>query len=190
MSTKAALRYARAILNLAIEKSTENLLKDSMLCIAKTIQNNKSLSVVLNSPIIKSSKKKDILLSIFKDVDEISKKVFHLLSEKNRLLLLEDIAKKYIILYEHYKCINVAQVFTAVALNEELEQKIKTKIREITGKEAIIENKIDPSIIGGFIFRIGDVQYDDSIANKLKNITGKNFDTNHYNPNNSFIPKL
>jgi len=54
------------------------------------------------------------------------------------------------------------------------------KVKEITGKEATIENVINPDIIGGFILRIGDVQYDASVANKLKGLK-RQFESESFN---------
>ena len=82
--------------------------------------------------------------------------------------ILGEVAKKYTVIYDSLKGIEVAKVTTAVPLTEELNQQILKKVIEITGKKATIESIIDPDIIGGFILRIGDIQYDASIANKLE----------------------
>ena len=61
-------------------------------------------------------------------------------------------------------------VTTAVPLTDDLNAKVLAKVKELTGKEAVIENKVDESILGGFILRVGDMQYNASIANKLNNL--------------------
>jgi len=113
-------------------------------------------------------------------VEELLKEVFSskvsgltiglidLLVENKRLSILTDVAKKYTVIYDELKGIEVAKVTTAVPLTEELNNKVLAKVKEITGKEATIENIVNPDIIGGFILRIGDVQYDASITNKLQ----------------------
>ena len=52
----------------------------------------------------------------------------------------------------------------------DLETKILAKVSELTGNKVSIENKIDENIIGGFVLRVGDLQYDASIANKLNSL--------------------
>jgi F-type H+-transporting ATPase subunit delta len=47
---------------------------------------------------------------------------------------------------------------------------VLAKVKELTGKTTEIENTVDESILGGFILRVGDLQYDASIANKLNNL--------------------
>jgi len=93
-----------------------------------------------------------------------------LLVDNKRLSILNEVAKKYTILFDALKGIEVAQVTTAVPLTEALNKQVLSKVKEITGKEATIENNINPDVIGGFILRIGDVQYDASIANKLQGL--------------------
>ena len=69
------------------------------------------------------------------------------------------------------KGVKVAKVITAVALTPALEEKVLAKVKELTGSTSVTLNKeIDPAIIGGFILRVGDLQYNASIANQLGNI--------------------
>ena len=86
--------------------------------------------------------------------------LINLLIDNKRLSILEEVAKKYTILYDSLKGIEIAKVTTAIPLTDELNKQVLKKVKEITGKEATIENNVNPDIIGGFILRIGDVQYD------------------------------
>jgi F-type H+-transporting ATPase subunit delta len=62
-------------------------------------------------------------------------------------------------------------VTTAVPLSSELEGKVMDKVKELTGSEKVtLTNEIDPAIIGGFILRVGDIQYNASIANQFGNL--------------------
>ncbi|MFA5299209.1 MAG: ATP synthase F1 subunit delta, partial [Lutibacter sp.] len=92
------------------------------------------------------------------------------LIENKRLPILSEVAKKYSIIYDSLKGIEVAKVTTAIPLTEELNQQILSKVLEITGKKATIESIINPDIIGGFILRVGDIQYDASVSNKLQTL--------------------
>ena len=85
--------------------------------------------------------------------------------------MLAEVSNKYIELYNEEQGVKVAQVTTAVPLSNELEEKVLAKVKELTGSSKVsLEHKIDESIIGGFILRIGDLQYNASIANKLATI--------------------
>ena len=96
--------------------------------------------------------------------------LINILIDNKRVDLLNEVAEKYIILNEELKGKEMAFVTTAVPLTPELEKDILKKVTELTGKKVTIENKIDESIVGGFVLRVGDLQYDASIANKLSNL--------------------
>ncbi|MEZ7993421.1 MAG: ATP synthase F1 subunit delta [Flavobacteriaceae bacterium] len=179
---RPALRYAKAILNLAKETSAETEVNADMQLIAATISENLDLGVMLKSPVIKSSEKKKVLNSLFAGkIHVISLGMFNLLQENKRMSMLLSIAKQYSIIYDFLKRIQVAKVTTAVPLTEELQTKVMAKIVALTGNKASLENSVNPAILGGFILRVGDVQYDASISNHLNELR-KEFDNSHYIP--------
>ena len=167
--SRAAIRYAKAILSFALEQNKEVEVNDDMLLIASTINENEDLQMLLNSPVIKSDLKKSTLKEVFSSkISSLSVGLIDLLIDNKRLSIISEVAKKYTVLYDKLKGIEVAKVTTAVPLTKELNEQVLKKVKEITGKEATIENNVNPDIIGGFILRIGDVQYDASISNKLQ----------------------
>ena len=167
--SRAALRYAKAILSFALEQNKEVEVNQDMLLIANTIENSEDLQLLLKSPVLKSTVKKAAIKEVFiNKISNLSIGLIDLLVVNKRLTILDDVAKKYTVIFDELKGIEVAKVTTAVPLTETLNKQVLAKVKEITGKEATIENSVNPDIIGGFILRIGDVQYDASIANKLQ----------------------
>ncbi|CAL2079990.1 ATP synthase F1 subunit delta [Tenacibaculum sp. 190524A02b] len=179
---RPALRYAKAILNLAKESGKETEVNDNMKLIVDTIAGSSDLNAMLKSPVIKAADKRKVLTALFGEkVNNIVKGLFNLLEENKRMLMLEPIAKQYTVIYDYYKSMRVAKVTTAVSLTKELEDKIQAKIVELTGNSATIENIVNPDILGGFILRVGDVQYDASISNQFNELR-REFDNSHYIP--------
>lgn len=168
--SRAALRYAKATLNLAVEQKATDAIDRDMRSIVQTISDSNELKEMLASPILEGSSKKEVLLTLFKNFNEITKEAFSLLVSKKRIDLLYDVATKYIALNEDLKGENVALVTTAVPLTPSLEKKILSQIGKITKNKITLENQIDESIIGGFVLRIGDLQYNASISNKLNSL--------------------
>ncbi|MGV8945172.1 MAG: ATP synthase F1 subunit delta [Lutibacter sp.] len=167
--SKAAIRYAKAILSFAVEQQKEVEVNNDMLLVANTISESKELQLLLSSPVLKSELKKSALNEIFASkTSALTIALINLLIENKRLPILGEVAKKYSVIYDSLKGIEVAKVTTAIPLTEELNQQILNKVIELTGKKATIESIINPDIIGGFILRIGDIQYDASVANKLQ----------------------
>lgn len=177
--TRAAKRYAKAILDLAKDQNVAEEVNNDMEPIAKTISGNNELQEFLASPVIKNGVKKDALVEIFKNSNSITLGAFDILLENNRIDILKAVAQRYTVLYNELNRVQVATVTTAVPLDAQLEAKILTKIKEITGSGATINNEIDPGIIGGFIMRIGDLQYNASVASSLGNL-GREFQNDTY----------
>ena len=146
---RAAARYARAILDFAVEEKKTDVLEKDMRSIVETIGSSKELRDMLSSPVLNAELKKKALLSVFKVCDVITEGLFELLFKNRRINLLNEVALKYIILNEDLKGEGVAFVTTAVPLSGDLEKKVLKQV---------------------FILRIGDLQYDASIANKLNTI--------------------
>ncbi len=169
--SRAAIRYAKAVLQEANEANVANIVFEDMRCVQSTIQANKELQIVLRSPVIKAEDKKEALLKIFENQSEITKSLIRVLVENKRTNLLDDVSENFINQYNESQGVKVVQVTTAVPLSNELEEKVLAKVKELTGSNKVtLENNIDASIVGGFILRIGDLQYNASIANKLANI--------------------
>lgn len=168
--SRAAIRYARAILGLAQDQKAGEAVAEDMTGIVKTVAKSKDLRLMLNSPIVKPEIKKAALQEIFTGVHAISEGLLNILVANKRLDLLDDVAAQYIILHDASQGKEKAVVTTAVPLTDVLKYKVLKKVKELTGNQVTIENKIDESIIGGFILRVGDMQYNASIANQLNTL--------------------
>lgn len=167
---RAAIRYARAVLELAKSSNSAEAVNTDMILIANTITNSKDLSDMLESPVIKSTVKKSALLEIFNSITPLTVNVFDTLITNRRLSILESVAIKYNELFEQLSGVEMATVTTVVPLTSDLEVKILAKLKTLTGKTVEIKNVIDENIIGGFVLRVGDLQYDASVANELNKI--------------------
>ena len=167
---RAAIRYAKAVLSLASNDKEASAINEDMKLIASTIAENEELRDVLQSPVITSTVKKSIILEIFKKANKATLNLVDTLISNNRLDILGHVASKYNQLYDESKGIQLATVTTAVALSADLKKQVLAKAKELTGNDIEVENIIDESIIGGFILRIGDVQYNASIANQLSKL--------------------
>ncbi|WCO01616.1 ATP synthase F1 subunit delta [Psychroserpens ponticola] len=168
--TRAAIRYAKAVLSLAIDQKSEEAINIDMKLIANTVSENTDLDLALKNAIAKQETKREILNQVFPDLNALTSKSFDVLVENNRIDAVADVARKYNELYEAHIGKEKATVTTAVAITQDLEIKVMAKIKELTSKSVELENIVDESIIGGFILRVGDIQYNASIANKLNKL--------------------
>ncbi|GGD16605.1 ATP synthase F1 subunit delta [Hyunsoonleella pacifica] len=168
--TRAAIRYAKAVLSLALSEKKADKVNNDMILIADTIAQNKDLADMLGNSVVKSEAKKGALLAIFPKLNTISNGLFDVLIANKRIDILNEVAQQYTILFDEQNGKQIATVTTAVALTKDLEKKVLAKVKALTSKEVQLESIVDESILGGFILRVGDKQFDASISNKLNKL--------------------
>jgi F-type H+-transporting ATPase subunit delta len=178
--TKVARRYAKALLDLAVEKGIlEDIRKDMEMLIA-ACKSNGDLHLMLRNPLIHAEKKMTILKMIFeKDCGKLTMSFLSLIVRKSREFFLVEIASEFISQYKELKGITTAIVVSAVGLDDKLRKEISDVIKNITKSEVELEEKISPEIIGGFVFRFGDIKYDTSVARSLRSFRSS-FNKNLY----------
>jgi F-type H+-transporting ATPase subunit delta len=168
--TRAAIRYAKAILDIAqANNNTVNVAND-MTSIANALKESKELKNFLQSPIIKGDIKYSSLVAIFAAAQKETKSLFQLLLNNKRFELLPTIASDFQVLVNEFNGIEIVKVTTAFPITTDLEAQVLAKIKEFSNKKITLENIVDESIIGGFILKMGDQQYNASVSNRLQNL--------------------
>jgi len=170
---KAASRYAKSLIDLSTEQSALEEIKNDMALIEQTIDQNSELETILQNPVIPLSKKAGILDDVFgAKVHAITRTYLKLVVSKGRAAILFDTAKSFVAQYNIIKGIITAEISSAVALTDENRAQIIAVVKkEIGANEVIIKEKVNENLIGGFILKVGDKQFDASISgslNKLK----------------------
>ena len=164
--TRVASRYAKSLLDLAVEKNELEAVYIDMQHMVSTISQSKDLSLLLKNPIVKTDKKQIILDKIFSSASTITKAFVRIICSKNREIILLDIAESFVMQYKKSKGILTAELVTAVALDQNIKDRI-IKLLNPNNQNVEVVEKINPDIIGGFIVRIDDKQVDASIQNKI-----------------------
>jgi F-type H+-transporting ATPase subunit delta len=168
--SRAAIRYAKAILEISLSNGNAVNVNEDMLSIVTSIAGSAELIDFLSSPIISSEVKMNALSEVFVTVQSETKSLFRLLHDNKRFEILAQVASQYNTLFDQMNNVEVAKVTTAFPITADLESKVLAKIATISNKKITIENIVDPKIIGGFILRIGDKQYNASVANGLQEL--------------------
>jgi F-type H+-transporting ATPase subunit delta len=169
--SRAAIRYAKAVLFEAGDTAKAKAVFSDMEIVRDTLAGSKELRNVLKSPIYKNEDKKSALLQIFEDQTQDIKNLVNILAENQRTQILGAVAESYIELYNEAQGIKVATVTTAVPLSPELEKQVLAKVESLTGSRTVtLVKEVDETIIGGFILRLGDLQYNASISNQFGNL--------------------
>ncbi len=168
--SRAAIRYAKAILEIASASGKAEAVHHDMKSVEAALEESHELQVFLASPVVRLEAKKNALDEIFASSQPETKSLFQLLFANKRYEILGQIAKQYGRLYDESIGVEIAKVTTAIPMTPELESKIMAKIAEMSTKKITVENIVDPSIIGGFVLRIGDMQYNASVSSRLNEL--------------------
>lgn len=172
VNTRVASRYAKSLLQLAIERNIVDQVYQDMVFFREICELNRDFVLMLRNPIISHDKKKAVLYSIFeKKVTPSTLAIFDIITRKNREKYLPAIAESFMIQYRQHKGIEKAILTTAVQITPEQRSKFSKEASRMTGKTIELEERIDPSIIGGYILQIGDQQIDNSVEAKLKEMS-------------------
>ena len=100
---RAAIRYAKAVLNLANDNNTAEVVNGDMQLIVNTVAQSKDLRDMLYSPVIRSSVKKSALLEVFKNANQATVNLIDVLIANKRTSLLPAVASSFVTLFEQQK---------------------------------------------------------------------------------------
>ncbi len=179
--SRAASRYVKSLLVLAVEQKVLDEVHRDMLLFSKVCEENRAFTVMLQNPVIKHDKKLQILEKIFKGkVHSLTIAFFEIITRKNRESILSGIAKEFHNAFNAYKGIGKATVITAVPLDAGLRSEFEKLVSHYSDQKQVeLIEKVDREIIGGFVLNIGDRRIDASLNNKIKKLKLK-FSQNPY----------
>ena len=182
---RLAARYAKSLIDLAIEKSELETVYSDMLFLQSVCKNSREFVNLLKSPVIKADKKESILAAVTSGkISNITFSFNKLLVAKSREDVLPEIISSFIEQYKKYKGIYIVKLTTAVPLGDAAKNNIVEKIKNGTVMKNIeLHTEVNESLIGGFILEAAGQLVDASIAYDL-NTVRKQFQ------NNDFIYKI
>lgn len=178
---KVAIRYAKSLLEEAVENKNEDNIKKDIDLFLDAINGSRELRIVLKNPIIGFDKKYQLLKSIFQGkVEDLTMIFFHLVCKKGRAINLSEIAREYENQFYTYKNINRASLSTAISVDDKMKSEFAKILEEGFGKKVELKDLVDESLIGGFVLKINDRQIDESIRTRL-NVLKLNLIDKSYN---------
>lgn len=185
LNPRLATRYAKSLLDLAIERGQLDAVYKDMQYLHSVTKQNKEFVVVLRSPIITPDKKEKILKAVTGgNISELSQLFIRLLITKGREMNLPEITNAFIEQYKKNQQIFTVKLTTAIPVSDDVKREIVEKVKSESDMKTIeLTTEVDESLIGGFVLQIGDTLVDASIAYDL-NAIKKQF------LNNDFIYKI
>nr|AOM64525.1 ATP synthase CF1 delta subunit [Riquetophycus sp.] len=173
LMSKVALPYAEALLESAQDNNCVDKTNQDLSLISQLLSESFELQAFLNNPLVASAAKKNVLNELLlNQINSFVLKFLLVLVDRRRTALLSDIIQKYLELSYELDSIIIAEVRTAIVFTETQQLNLIKKIKQITNsKDVKLAVNIDPSLIGGFIIKIGSKIIDTSLAGKLKQMS-------------------
>lgn len=164
-------RYAQALFDLAVELNILEKVNSDLMLIDKVFAENRELRVIIANPVIDAYKKINILNKLFETkVQELTIKFLRLITNKGREQFILPINDAFDEIYKEYKNILSVNFTTAIEADKKIAEEISKKLNETTGMNIDLIEKVDETIIGGFVVNFQDYQYDASIINQLNKL--------------------
>jgi F-type H+-transporting ATPase subunit delta len=167
----AALRYARAVLEVGIKEQAdlEGLERD-LAAFAGLLSDHPALAKVLLNPAVPVPRKRAAVVELTTRMQPaaIVGKLLAMLAERDRLVLLPDLLASYRDLLLAHRNVVRAELTTAIPLDPSRAAAIEQQLARATGRTVTLQTRTDPAIIGGLVARIGSTVYDGSVTRQLE----------------------
>jgi len=165
-------RHAQAVFQIALEKNEVDKWKSDLNIIASTMGDPRILAI-LEDPKIHFREKQQLINKLLPEFSQLALNFAYFMVSKQRLGTLSQVVAEYEKMANAYQGLEHARVTTAVPIEREEQEKLSERLAAITGKRILFTSEVNPSIIGGFIARVGDKLIDGSTRTKLEALKKK-----------------
>jgi F-type H+-transporting ATPase subunit delta len=162
--------YARALFEVAQEQGKLDVVREELGQITEALEENAELRLFFYSPYFSTDEKRDGLRRTVTDADPMTMNVLDILVENHRLPVLPRLRREYERRWREANNLLPVTVTSAVELDDSVVERIGDEIGRQTGRKVELTREVDPSIVGGFVVRVGNAILDASIKNRLDNL--------------------
>lgn len=172
MATVVSERYALSLYEVAKTENIAPEMYEALQTVSDLFVTYPDYLKVLTTPSIGLPDKQKTIRAVFEGrVHPYLLNFLLLLTEKRRIGLIHEMAEAYRDLYYLEAGICAVTAVTAIPLDEAQMEKLKNKMAGVTGKQIVLKNQVDPSVLGGVLVRVENKQIDDTIKNRLNELT-------------------
>ncbi|NNF07545.1 MAG: ATP synthase F1 subunit delta [Candidatus Eisenbacteria bacterium] len=166
-----ARKYAKALFEVSLREGNADRISSDLHSLLELRDSDPSFMAFLVSPEVATDPKHEFIGAVFEPrLDPMVIGFLRLLVDKGRIVNLPSICEVFQILSEEHRGLVRAQVISVTPISASQETKLKQELGRLSGKEVILESKLDPSILGGIIVHLGDKIIDRSVRGGLKSL--------------------
>jgi len=163
--------YAESLFRLASAEEIADRVEEELHEVERLYQSNPEMKEFINNPRIKAEGKKDALVELLGDkLSRVTLNHMHLLIDQERGRILPKVAEEFYRLASEARAKVTAEVVTAVPISDSARDKLGETLRRLTKKDVFLRARVDESILGGAVVRVGDKVLDGSVLSKLNQL--------------------
>ena len=165
--SEVAQRYASAFFDLATEEGKVEVLEADLAAIGKALEESAELRALISSPVYTREEQKQAITAILKDADPLTRNLAALMARNGRLHALPGVIAAFRQLAATARGEISAEAISAIALNDEQRKRLRTEIEASVGKAVNLQTRVDETLLGGLIVKVGSKMVDSSLRTKL-----------------------
>jgi F-type H+-transporting ATPase subunit delta len=165
-----ARRYARALLDVALDKGDPSALRSELDQAAFLLREKKDLSALLSHPAVGAERKKQVLDKVFRaaGASDLLVRLLELLVERQRVALLPAVATAFADLSNAQRGVVAAEVVSATGLDEAQKAALRDAVGQLTGRQVELQASVEPAVLGGLLLKLGGLTYDGTLRARLR----------------------
>lgn len=165
----AARRYARALLDVALQKGVAEPLRAELAAMADLIAGHRDLAGLLSNPAVSAERKRKLVSAVAAraQASDLLARLLALLGERDRLDLLSAIVAAYVKLWNAHRGVVAAEAVSATPLEETQARAVAGALSALTGREVDLAARVDPRLLGGMLVKMEGRTYDGSVRARL-----------------------
>ena len=167
----AARRYARALFDVGVKEADVQAVERELAAFAALVGEHADLQRAFYNPAVPTPRKRALMTELVSRIGAVSpvlSKLLGLLAERDRLVLLPDLVAAYRDRVLDHRRVVRAEVTTAVALPADRLERLRSSLATATGRDVLLEPRVDPALLGGAVARVGSIVIDGSVAGQLE----------------------
>lgn len=171
-ATASPKRHAQAVFEIALERNEVDLWKSDLINISATLSDKRILAI-LEDPKIHFQEKQRLIKQLLPALGQLPLNFTYFMVSKQRLPILNQVVIEFEQMADSFHGLEHALITTAVPIESEEQEKLSERLAAMACKRILFSSQVDPSIIGGFIARVGDKLIDGSTRSKLEALKKK-----------------
>lgn len=167
-----ATPYADALLQVGESRQETDRLAEEAQQLLQVWNASDSLRDAMRSPVLSVESKKKALAALFqKDISPAMANLLKLMADRQRVGVLDAVLERFLELYRQLRGIALAEVVSASPLSEDQLSRLTDKLKTVSGSPRVeLRHRVDPSLIGGFVVRIGSQVIDSSLLGQVRRL--------------------